>query len=185
MTSSMRSRSTREEAEKSARCHELGRSRRAGSSSQPSAVQRVPAPLSWRRIPHVYRARAACQACRVGATEADGHSSEKGHNGLRGWYGEWPGAESNCRHADFQFFPLCPPSRGIGQHQTLDVTTSALRPPLSAAVVFVDAAVVWCCGGQSGDNAPSCHSWARASRSALSVVRLRGVVRRALLLPPL
>src|SRR5256885_16392217 len=54
----------------------------------------------------------------------------------------WPGAESNCRHADFQFFPLCSPAPSIGQHQTLDVTASALRPPDSAAVVLVVGAFV-------------------------------------------
>src|SRR6266550_4224268 len=55
---------------------------------------------------------------------------------------QWPGAESNCRHADYQFFPLCSPFGNIGQHQTLRVTTSVLRPPLPAAVVLVVGALV-------------------------------------------
>src|SRR5437867_813675 len=53
----MLSRSTRDEAENSSRCHELGRSRRAGSSSQPLALQRC--------LGSVCQAHAACQACRV------------------------------------------------------------------------------------------------------------------------
>ena len=67
---------------------------------------------------------------------------------------------------DFQFFPLCSLSRGIGQHQTSDVTTSALRPPLSAAVVFVDAVVVWYCGGTIGGQPRHCGVPPGSSRRA-------------------
>src|SRR5207237_1425314 len=48
----------------------------------------------------------------------------------------WPGAESNCRHADFQSSSAAPVIGATGQYQTLHVTTSALRLLPPAAVVL-------------------------------------------------